>query len=263
MTLATDQNINPEGLSPTARRMLELRDEVLGEWTERVRQSVKEAERLPHPILINTFPSLYDNIAEAITPGYPRATGDQSNTLASEHGGERARLTNYNVHSVIFEYQILRWTIFDVLKANDVQLTDDEIYQINASIDGSVGEAVNAFALVQLALRERFMAALTHDLRNPLSNAKLAAQLIEHSSDLDRIKEFTRQIVASLDRMDGMIQDLLDSARFKSGERLQLRLEEFDMQELAKEVCGQFTFAHGPRFQLIARFARVWWDREA
>lgn len=107
MTLATDQNVNPEKLSPTARRMLELRDKVLLEWVERVRQSVKEAERLPHPVLINTFPSLYDNIAEAITPDYPRATGDQSNTLASEHGGERARLTNYNVRSVILEYQIL------------------------------------------------------------------------------------------------------------------------------------------------------------
>jgi signal transduction histidine kinase len=243
--------------------MLELRDDVLWEWAERVRQSLKEAEQLPHPILINTFPSLYDNIAEAITPDYPRATGDESNTVASEHGGERARLTNYNVHSVIFEYQILRWTIFDVLKANDVQLTDDEIYQINASIDGSVGEAVNAFALVQLALRERFIAALTHDLRNPLSNAQLAAQLIEQSSDTDRIKEFAGQIVANLQRMDGMIQDLLDAAKFQSGERLQLRLEEFDMQELAKEVCGQFTFAHGPRFQLIAQSARVWWDREA
>jgi signal transduction histidine kinase len=263
MTLATDQNLDPDKLSPTARRMLELRDEVLWEWAERVRQSLKEAEQLPHPILINTFPSLYDNIAEAITPGYPRTTGNESNTVASEHGGERARLTNYNVHSVIFEYQILRWTIFDVLKANDVQLNDDEIYRINASIDGSVREAVNAFALAQLALRERFMAALTHDLRNPLSNAKLAAQLIERSSDPDRIKEFAGQIVASLERMDGMIQDLLDAAKFQSGERLKLRLEEFDMQELAKEVCEQFTFAHGPRFQLIAQSARVWWDREA
>ncbi|SDA26400.1 Signal transduction histidine kinase [Nitrosospira sp. Nsp18] len=263
MTLATDQNLDPHRLSPTARRMLELRDDVLWEWAERVRQSLKEAEQLPHPILINTFPSLYDNIAEAITPGYPRATGNESNTVASEHGGERARLTNYNVHSVIFEYQILRWTIFDVLKANDVQLNDNEIYRINASIDGSVREAVNAFALAQLALRERFMAALTHDLRNPLSNAKLAAQLIERSSDPDRIKEFAGQIVASLKRMDGMIQDLLDAAKFQSGERLKLRLEEFDMQELAKEVCEQFTFAHGPRFQLIAQSARVWWDREA
>ncbi len=263
MTLSTDQNINPERLSPTARRMLELRDEVLAEWAERVRQSVKEAERLPHPILINTFPSLYDNIAEAITPGYPRATGDESNTIAMEHGGERARLTNYNVHSVISEYQILRWTILAVLKTNDVQLTEEEVFLINASIDESIRGAVNAFALAQAMLRERFIAALSHDLRNPLSNAHTAAHLIERSSDSSKIKELAEKITENLMRMDGMIQDLLDSVRFQAGERLQLRLEEFDVQDLAKEVCGQFTFTCGPRFQLIDRSARVWWDREA
>jgi signal transduction histidine kinase len=263
MTLSTDQNINPERLSPTARRMLELRDEVLAEWAERVRQSVKEAERLPHPILINTFPSLYDNIAEAITPGYPRETGDESNTIATEHGGERARLTNYNVHSVISEYQILRWTIFDVLKTNDIQLTEDEAFLINASIDESIRGAVNAFALAQTMLRERFTAALTHDLRNPLSNAHTAAQLIERSAGSQKLKELAVLITENLKRMDGMIQDLLDSVRFQAGERLQLRLEEFDVQELAKEVCDQFTFTCGPRFQLIGGSAKVWWDREA
>ena len=53
--------------------MLALRDEVLAEWIRRLRQTIKEAARLAQPILINTFPSLYDNLAEAISPGYPRA----------------------------------------------------------------------------------------------------------------------------------------------------------------------------------------------
>jgi signal transduction histidine kinase len=172
-------------------------------------------------------------------------TAVESNTVASEHGGERARLTNYNVHAVISEYQILRWAIFDVLKANDIQLNDEEVFRINASIDGAIREAVDAFALAQLVLRERFMVALTHDLRNPLSNANVAAQLIERSSDSPKIKELAGQITENLKRLDGMIQDLLDSARFQSGERLPLRLEEFDMRELAKRVCGQFTVRMG------------------
>ena len=220
------------------------------EWGKRVRQTVKEAERLPEPILIDTIPSLYDNLAEAITPEYPRATGNEGNTVAAEHGGERARLTNYNVHSVISEYQILRWTIFDVLKLNDVELNDNEVRVINASIDGSIREAVNAFALAQAALRERFIAALTHDLRNPLSNAHVAAQLIKRSSDLAKIKEFAGRIIDNLNRMDGMIQDLLDSAKFQTGERLRLRLEEFDIQEVVKEVHDQFTLMHGPRLRV-------------
>lgn len=263
MTFAKGRNPDPDKLSPTAKRMLELEDKVLSEWVTRVRQSVKEAERLPHPILINTFPSFYRNVAEAITRSNPRVTGDEGNTVATEHGGERARLTNYNVYSVISEYQILRWTILDVLKANDVHLDDEEIFVIHVSIDGSIREAVNAFALAQAMLRERFVAALTHDLRNPLSNAHMAAHLIERSSDLGKIKELANQITANLMRMDRMIQDLLDSARFQSGERLQLHLEEFDMQEVAREVCEQFTTLHGARFQLISHSVRGWWDQEA
>ncbi len=243
--------------------MLELQNEVFSEWGKRLRQSVKEAERLPHPILINTFPSLYQNIAEAITPHYPRTTGDDGNTAAAEHGGERARLTNYNANSVISEYQILRWTVFDVLKLNDVQLNDDEVFVINASIDDSICQAVNAFTLAQAALREGFVAALTHDLRNPLSNALIAAQLIQGSIDLEKIKEFAGMITDNLRRMDGMIQDLLDSVTFHAGERLHLRLEEFDIQEVVQNIVEQFTATHGPRFQLIGNTLAGWWDREA
>lgn len=263
MTLSSDQNINPDKLSATAQRMLELREEVLQEWVKRVRQTVAEAEELPHPVLINTFPVLYDNLAEAITPDYPRVTGNEGNTVAAEHGGERARLTHYNVHSVISEYQILRWTIFDVLKLEGVRLTDDEFFLIHASIDGSIRESVNAFALTQLTLRERFVAALTHDLRNPLSNALMSAELIRRSSDPEKMKEFAGMITDNLNRMDGMIRDLLDSARYQTGERLQLRLEEFDMQDVVKEVCAQFTITYGPRFQFIANSVLGCWDRDA
>lgn len=263
MTLASDQNINPEKLSPTARRMLGLRDEVLSEWIKRVRGTVKEAEHLPNPIIVNTFPALYDNLAEAITPGYPRATGNEGTTVAAEHGSERARLTSYNAHSVIAEYQQLRWTILDVLKTNGVHLNDREIYIINASIDGSIREAVNAFALTQAALQERFVATLAHDLRNPLSNAHLAAQLIKSTSDLTRIKEFAEGIMSNLSRMDGMIRDLLDSIKFQMGERLHLRIEEFDIQDILKEVLDNFTTIHGARFRLIGTSIVGWWDREA
>jgi signal transduction histidine kinase len=129
--------------------------------------------------------------------------------------------------------------ILDVLKANDVGLNAEVVYLINASIDGSVRESVNAFVLARAVFRERFMAALTHDLRNPLSNANVAAQLIERSSDSPKIKELAKQITENLKRMDGMIQDLLDSAQFQNGERLQLRLEEFD--KVAQETCAQFS----------------------
>jgi signal transduction histidine kinase len=259
----SDQQPDPGRLSETARQMHALREAVLAEWDERVRQNVKEAIDLPHPILINTFPVLYDNLAQAISPDYPRATGDAGNTVASEHGGERARLTHYNAQAVISEYQLLRWTIFDVLKSHGLELSSDESFIINASIDGSIREAVTAFALAQAALRERFMAALTHDLRNPLASAAAAADLIQLTADTPRLKELAARITTDLARMDGMIQELLDAVVFQTGERLQLHIESFDLCELAKEVRDEFTAVHGDRFVLGGPSVVGWWDRPA
>jgi signal transduction histidine kinase len=249
-------------LSANARKMLELRDAVLDEWDKRLRQAVKEAERLPHPILIDTFPSLYENLAEAMSPGYPRTSAEEGATIASEHGGERARLTNYNARAVITEYQVLRLTILDVLKQHGVQLDNGEIFIINTSLDDAIRESVSSFALAQAALRERFVAALTHDLRNPLSTANVAAELIKRISEPDKIKELADRITDNLARMDAMIRDLLDSVIFQSGERLRLRLEECDAMEIASEVCEQFNEVYGPRFQLTGDATKGWWDRE-
>jgi signal transduction histidine kinase len=111
-------------------------------------------------------------------------------------------LTNYNARSVVWEYQLLRWTVFDVLKLNGVRLNQNEVLVINASIDGSIRASVNAFALAQTELRERFAAALVHDLRNPLSAAHVLAQFIQRSSDLTKIKDFAGQIADNLSRVD-------------------------------------------------------------
>jgi len=48
------------------------------------------------PILVNTLPVFCDNIAEAICPDYRRVLGANATSLASGHGGERVRTTNYD-----------------------------------------------------------------------------------------------------------------------------------------------------------------------
>jgi len=263
MTLASDKNPDDNGLSSTAQRMLALRDMVMAEWEKRLRATVREAASLPHPIVINTFPRLYDNIAEAISPGYPRDNAVTSNTVASEHGGERARLTDYSHQAVIAEYQLLRWTILDVLNQNGVPLDGREFHDINASIDACMQESVNAFALAQSALRERFIIAVTHDLRNPLQVINSAAELLLRSQDPARTGVLAKRIVDNSQRMDRMIQDLLDAAVFQSGERLRLHLDRCDILAVVREVCDPLVEVYGPRFEIAGVPVEGWWDRDA
>jgi signal transduction histidine kinase len=264
MTLSSNQKPDPDKLSMTSRRMLDLRDAVFAEWEKRVRASVKETDPLTLPVLINTLPVLIDSLAEALSPDYPRTSaGVAVPTVASEHGGERARLTGYTLQSVISEYQILRITIFDVLRQNGLQLSEGEALIINSSFDATIKEAVTAFVLVQSAFREQFVSALTHDLRNPLASLNIAAELILRTTDLPRIYLLVRQILENTGRMDRMIQDVLDSVIFQGGERLRLHPSNFDMLDVAKEVCDQARAVHGERFEILGTPVRGWWGEDA
>jgi len=264
MTLASDQNLDPGDLSPISQRMLELREVVFAEWEKRVRASVKEAGALSHPVLINTFPAMYDNIAEALTPGYPRSSAAVATpSVAMEHGGERARLTSYEAPAIICEYQLLRSSIIDILKQHGVPVSDDAMQTINSSIDAAIRGAVTSFTLAQSAFREQFVATLAHDLRNPLAAASAAAQLIPHLKDFEKIDRFALKITDNLSRIDQMIQDLLDTVMCHHGERLTLHPSHFDIAELAKEVSEQASVVHGPRFEVAGTSVKGWWGRDA
>lgn len=263
MTLASDQNINPDNFSALSRRLLELQEVVFAEWEKRVRASVKGAASLAHPVLINTLPSMYANIAEALTPEYPRTSAAASTPSAAlEHGSERARLTEFDAQAVIGEYQLLRTTIFDVLKQHGVPVSDQEAQIISSIFDVAIREAATSFTLAQSALREQFVATLAHDLRNPLSAASTAAQLILHLRDFDKIDKVAHKIIENLARIDQMIRDLLDSVMFQRGERLSFDPSNFDIADVVREVCEQSSAIHGPRFEMVGTSVMGWWGRD-
>lgn len=59
----------PEALSAT---FTEIRDEVMSRWAALVTSEISAAADLDSPMLIDTLPILYDDIAEAVAPGVPR-----------------------------------------------------------------------------------------------------------------------------------------------------------------------------------------------
>ncbi len=260
MTNASKGDAPKRSHTDLGRRMCELKDEVFAAWVLQVR-CLPEAECITQPILINTLPAFYDNIVQAVSENSPRLTATDGLSLAAEHGGERARLTAYSHQALITEYQMFRWAIFDVLTKRGVPLAPAHNAAINASIDAGIKEAVNGFTLVHNDLRERFAAALTHDMRTPLAIAVTALEVGLLTSSQEKSHAMTRKALVSLKRMDSMINELLHSMAFASGHTMTITHSFFDALELAKEVQFDVSEIFGPRLNVKGEPVVGWWGR--
>lgn len=107
-------------------------------------------------------------------------------------------------------------------------------------------------------LREQFVSMLTHDLRSPLSAAKISAQYMQrYPSSPDKIASLSGRIIDSLNRADKMIENLLDANRIKAGERLPLKIEKVDLISLVNHSLIDLATIHGDRFKLITPHDQV------
>jgi len=96
-----------------------------------------------------------------------------------------------------------------------------------------------------------------------LAAAHMAAELIVRKTDSPQIKELAEGIIRNNNRMDRMIQHLLDIMVFQGGRRSQLELSRFDILDVVKEVCEQARLTYGPRFDITGNPAKGFWSRDA
>ena len=143
------------------------------------------------------------------------------------------------------------------LESLAVQLT---LHLENARLYADLRETIAALTS-ERELRERFVSMLAHDLRGPLTAAKMTSQLlVRHPERLDERRDLAIRIDRNLERTDRMIRDLLDANRIRAGHRLPLRIDECDLGTVAREMYEELVAAHGERFVLKVegRVAGYW-----
>ena len=124
---------------------------------------------------------------------------------------------------------------------------------IIGSIEQAVNDAATQFSETLRDIQELFMVTLTHDLRNPINVVKMGTQLI-----LRRLKrgdthmDVAARMLGAIDRLDSMIQNLLDASRLRAGQSLKIEFEECDFEMLVQEVVEDLSFAYGARFVVVS-----------
>ncbi|MDC0713620.1 GAF domain-containing sensor histidine kinase [Stigmatella sp. ncwal1] len=105
-------------------------------------------------------------------------------------------------------------------------------------------------------LRDTFVAALTHDLRTPLTASKLSVQLLgRRHADMPSVQSSVARVTESLDRAERMIQNLLDASRIKAGKWVSLKVSECDFHEITVRALEELASVYTDRFVLKAEGA--------
>jgi GAF domain-containing protein len=94
-------------------------------------------------------------------------------------------------------------------------------------------------------IREQFIAVLGHDLRNPLSAISAGASMLTRLNLEQNAAEIVKLMLGTVARMNGLVENMLDFARGRLGDGVQLQLEsgrslETTLQQVVSELTTIF-----------------------
>jgi PAS domain S-box-containing protein len=98
----------------------------------------------------------------------------------------------------------------------DLELAEDVCHRAAIAMDN---ERLLEEARRAAQAREELLAIVSHDLRSPLGSIKISARLLEQQpASATNTQRFVNGILRSCDRMERLINDLLDFARIQAGQ---------------------------------------------
>jgi signal transduction histidine kinase/ActR/RegA family two-component response regulator len=234
---------------------------LLARWRERVRadpslpvQCVKFSDRE----LEDHLPALLDSIVDALEGK------DVSQETIRQEGVQHAhtrRTSGYTITQLVWEFAIFRTLLRETLEelapaepsgnlfaACELILAITDRSEVG-SVQQYVEETSRERDLAREALKEangqkdRFLAVLSHELRNPLAAIRTALHILKEGS-FSEVQR--RRALGIIERQTNhqrrLVDDLLDVNRISQG-RIELKREQIDLREPVKNAIETFHAA--------------------
>lgn len=270
------------------------KEKILSVWEQRSCERLAIARKQGKIELRDSLPEFVDALVLTFRSSDPATQAEANAEIAREHGEDRAQGEDYSLEEMMFEYHILRSVVMDVLEADGEY--DSETRQVfHEFMDRGMRKASIRFLELETKrntdekqktwestrsiletnvqtlhkereIREKFVATLTHDLRTPLTAAKMSAQLLHRKiSEPESVEKLARRIIGSIDRTENMVQNLLDANRIKAGEGIPIFPEQCDLFSIVRASLDELEVLHGPRFQVQKDAHEIlgYWDANA
>ncbi|WAC02173.1 hypothetical protein N7U66_20775 [Lacinutrix neustonica] len=157
---------------------------------------------------------------------------------SKHHGRHRSSTAYYTVEQVVHEYIIFHRTLSDFLISRNgcnEKVSDLLKYVIETSILKSVG----SFSRAIQEMQEKLIGTLAHDIRNPLSAAQLALEMMDKDEDQEWNDNLILASKRSVSKGLNLLEGLMDGITIKAGEGILLNFEAGDVLEHVKWVVTE------------------------
>ncbi|NEX61932.1 HAMP domain-containing histidine kinase [Noviherbaspirillum sp. 17J57-3] len=184
---------------------------------------------------------------ELANPDFARSRDASGNTPAEIHADTRA-VSGFSVDQLLAEYRALRVSVLDLWSRREKTATwfeVEDMTRFNEAIDRALAESVSRYSEGQHQAQDVFLGIIGHDLRTPLSAISLGATYLMRSENSDsKLIQLGSRMFNSAERMQEIIDNLLDFVRSRSGLGIPVHRTEVDLAVIAEQIIEEFRVSN-------------------
>ena len=178
-----------------------------------------------------------------------------------------ARLNSgFSLEQAISEYRALRSSILFLWVRSAPRKTEislSEVTRFNETIDQAIAEVVRRYANKDEMFNDRFVGALSHEIRNPLNAIALIAQVLDKSQLEEPQRDSVARIHKHVESITRMIDDLAILVRSRTILGLPLAKQSSDVGIITEETVQEIKLSKPDAIFKIEKIGDVTgtWDK--
>ncbi|PTX42510.1 histidine kinase [Christiangramia gaetbulicola] len=208
--------------------------QIMENWESLVKEEIPASNISSDLALRNQLPNVLEDIADIIDR-YDEFSEIEKNKKyeaiiknSFDHGRHRATTSHYTLQQILREYVIFHKVLTETLIKNKVY-TKRIGNTLKYTLETAMLTSATSFSDSLQEMREKLVGTLAHDIRNPISAAYFALDVINFNDDKERIESLRAMGLRSLKKSLDLLEGLLDAISVKAGEGITLNFAEIDI----------------------------------
>ena len=251
-------------------------DDIERAWEDFARELTPFAVDLSDAILRDHLRGIVREMADDMDSPQTSAEQQAKSKGHGPRGGALDRITalhanarlisGFNLEHALAEYRALRSSIIflwvrSAPESEEIQLS--EVTRFNETIDQAIAEVVRRFASKNEVLNDRFVGALSHEIRNPLNTIALTTELLDKSALDEPQRKNLARIHKNVESIRRMVDDLAILVRSRMNFGLSLAKESADLSSITEETLETIKLSHPNALFTIKAMGDVtgMWDK--